>query len=44
MLSLDIAGSTGGGTVAETAATPPTANINVPTAHANNSGLRISDQ
>jgi hypothetical protein len=36
--------STGGGTVAETDAALPTANINVPTAHANNNRLRITDQ
>jgi hypothetical protein len=35
--------STGGGTVAETDATPPITNTNVPIAHAKNS-LRISDQ
>jgi hypothetical protein len=44
MVSPVTAGSTGGGTVADTAATLPTANINVPTAHANNKRLRINDQ
>jgi len=43
-VSPDIAGSNGGGTVAETAATLPAANINVPNAHANNKRLRINDR